>query len=169
MSTLARTVTVHPAYDCIGVQPCALGSKDCIPGTGGSHGRKSAEMHFVVSGEEAEVALVISTGWDLPTVPQRHRETWNPRGSFVELHTARARYEGQEGNEPRSDGTCKDWAGCYVDQGYLMSDAPTALLVEKGSDALWEWLENLYKDTISEMNKLTYTPRNEISDRFEPR
>ena len=151
--TLERIFRVLPAYDCIGVQPCVHGSERCIPGTGGSHGRKSAEMHLTVRGPDAEITLVISTGWDLPTVPAYHRGR-EPRGAFVEFHTARPRYEGQDRGEARPDGTCRDWAACYLDTGYTMSDEPTALLIAEGSDAVWAWLENLYDETQVEMDKL---------------
>lgn len=149
-----RIFNVKPAYDCIGVQPCVHGSKTCIPGTSGSHGRHNAEMHMTVRGAGAEVSLAIGTGWDLPTAPER-RDRDYPRGYFVELHTARPRYEGQDGGPPRPDGTCKDWVACYMDAGYLMSDEPARLLVTKGSEAVWEWLENVYARTQDEMDELT--------------
>lgn len=154
MAELERIFRVRPAYDCIGVQPCVHGSETCKPGTVGSHGRHNAEMHLTVRGTDAEVTLVISTGWDLPTVPARQRLNRHqdcPNGLFVEIHTARPRYDGQDGGAPRADGTCKDWAGCYLDAGYTMSDEPTRLLVEKGSDAAWTWLEDLYYTTQAEM------------------
>ncbi len=154
MSELERIFSVRPAYDCIGVQPCVHGSESCKPGAGGSHGRHNAEMHLTVRGPNAEVTLVVSTGWDLPTVPRHHRLTSTgdyPRGAFVQLHTARPRCEGQDGGPPRPDGTCKDWAACYQDTGYSMSDEPTRLLVEKGSEAAWAWLEDLYDATQAEM------------------
>ena len=153
MTELERVVTVKPAYDCIRVQPCVHGSQACIPGTGGSHGRHNAELHMTVRGEDAEITLVVMTGWDLPTVPAEYRigrEQDYPRGAFVEFHTARPRYEGQLRWEGRSGATCR-WDTCYVDTGYSMSDTPTRLLVEKGSDAVWEWLENLHAETVAEM------------------
>lgn len=149
-----RVFNIQPAYDCIRVQPCVHGSDACKPGTGGSHGRHNAEMHLTVRGVDAEVTLVISTGWDLPTVPAYQRLTATrdyPRGAFVEFHTARPRYDGDEATEPRPDGTCKDWPACYMDTGYSMADAPARLLVEQGSDAVWAWLENLYATTQAEM------------------
>lgn len=141
---------MKPAYDCIGVQPCVHGSPTCKPGTGGSHGRHNAELHMTVRGADAEVALIISTGWDLPTVPAHQRCIRHldyPRGAFVEIHTARPRYEGQGRREPQPGDSCFGWPGCYVDTGFTMSDQPTRLLVEKGSDATWEWLESLYART----------------------
>jgi hypothetical protein len=148
---MERIVKVRAAYDCIGVQPCVHGSERCIPGSGGSHGRNSAELYMTVRGPDAEISLAVNTGWDLPTVPDTARSSRSPSGMFVELHTARPRYEGQEGKPPQADGSCKDWDACYMDAGYTMSDTPTRLLVEKGSDAVWEWLEKLYYDTQFEM------------------
>lgn len=157
MSELEHIFHLRPAFDCIGVQPCVHGSERCIPGTGGSHGRKSAEMHLTVRGVDAEVTLVISTGWDLPTVPAHHRISRDgtyPRGVCVEMHTARPRHEGQDRREPRPDSACKDWADCYIDVGYMMSDEPTRLLVQEGSEAVWTWLETFYAATQAEMAAL---------------
>jgi hypothetical protein len=156
MSALERIVNVRPAYDCIGVQPCVFGSETCKPGTGGSHGRHNAELHMTVRGPDAEVTLAIGTGWDLPTIPEYqriNRHADSPSGRFVEIHTARPRYEGQDGGPPRADGTCENWDACYIDAGYTMSDEPTRLLVEKGSDATWEWLENLYGEVQADIAK----------------
>ncbi|OMC55353.1 hypothetical protein A5747_13235 [Mycobacterium sp. IS-836] len=157
MSTLERIVTVRPAYDCIGVRPCVHGSENCKPGTGGSHGRHNAEMHMTVRGPDAEVTLVISTGWDLPTVPAHHRLARNgeyPRGAFVEFHTARPCYEDQDRREPQPGDTCYGWPGCYVNSGYTMADEPTRLLVERGSDAVWAWLENQYAEAQMDVAKV---------------
>jgi hypothetical protein len=144
---LERIVSVVPAYDCIEVQPCVHGSDKCKPGSGGSHGRHNAELHMTLRGPDAEVSLVVGTGWDLPTVPEHQRVDRiinSPRGTCVEFHTAWPRYEGQPGSAPHPDGTCKNWAGCYSDRGFRLADEPTRLLVEKGSDAVWEWLESQY-------------------------
>lgn len=141
-----RIFTVHPAYDCIGVQPCVKGSEACKPGSGGSHGRHNAEMHLTVRGPDAEISLVIGTGWDLPTVPDRHTHR-GPTGCFVEFHTARPQYEGQDVRIPQSGDSCESWGACYVNSGYSMSDEPTLLLVEQGSDVVWAWLEALYVET----------------------
>jgi hypothetical protein len=157
VNELERIFHVRPAYDCIGVQPCVHGSERCIPGTGGSHGRYNAEMHLTVRGLDAEVTLVIGTGWDLPTVPAHHRRGDYPVGRFVELHTALPRYDGQDRCQPRPGDSCHGWAACYVDAGYLMADEPTRLLVEQGSDAAWSWLETLYAETQAEMAELTRT------------
>lgn len=156
--TPERIFRVLPAFDCIGVQPCVHGSETCKPGTGGSHGRHNAEIHLTVRGPNAEVSLVISTGWDLPTVPPHHRIARDgkyPRGAFVEMHTARPRYVGQDRREPQPGDSCYGWAGCYVGSSYMMSDEPTRLLVAAGSDAVWAWLEQQYAAVQDEMKQLT--------------
>ena len=146
MSVLQRIVNVRPAYDCIGVQPCVHGSENCKSGTGRSHGRHNAELHLTVRGEDAEVSLVIGTGWDLPTVPERHhRDRRYPDGVFVQTHTANPSYSGQHRLNPQPGGTCANWSSCYLNTGYSPADEPAALLVEKGLDAVWEWLENRYE------------------------
>lgn len=156
--SLERIVNIRPAYDCIGVQPCVHGSETCKPGAGGSHGRHNAELHMTVRGPDAEVTLVVGTGWDLPTVPPEarvNRLVEKPNGCFVEFHTARPRYEGQYRREPKPGDTCYGWPGCYVDSGYTMSDEPTRLLVAAGSDAVWAWLEQRYAAAQDEMKQLT--------------
>ena len=152
---LQRIVYVKPAYDCIGVQPCVHGSPKCIPGTGGSHGRHNAEIHFTLRGTDAEITFVTGTGWDLPSVPLHYRCARNehhPQGKFVEMHTARPRYAEQDRSDPRPDGSCANWADCYVDAGYRMADEPARLLVEQGSDAVWTWLEGEYARVVAEMD-----------------
>jgi hypothetical protein len=152
-----RHVYIRPAYDCLRVQPCVHGNERCSSGDpGGNHGVHNAELHMAVRGPEAEIILVVSTGWDLPTVPKGRRvmdiqDYPYPRGKLVSFHTARPRYEGQYRNEPDPDAWCKNWSHCYCDSGYRMADGPVALLVEKGSDAVWEWLENQYHETLMDM------------------
>ena len=152
-----RIIKIRPAYDCIEVQPCVHGSKDCIPGTGGSHGRHNAELQMTVRGPDAEVTVVISTGWDHPATPDDVRIARRldyPKGAFVEFHTAKPRYEGQESyHRPEPGDSCWGWPDCYLDTGYLMADTGAKLLVEKGSDAVWEWLENLYAETQADIAK----------------
>lgn len=149
---LERIFRIRPAYDCIRVQPCVHGSATCIPGTGGSHGRHNAELHLTVRGADAEITLAIGTGWDLPTVPAPYRGgVDHPQGMAVSFHTGRPRRAGQDRCDTIPGALCKDWAGCYADTGYSMADEPTRLLVEKGSDAVWEWLEALHAKTLAEM------------------
>ena len=150
-----RHVYIRPAYDCIRVQPCVHGNERCSSGDrGGNHGIHNAELQMTVRGPEAEVTLRIGTGWFLPVTPKKNLGTQYPYGYCVSFHTARPRYEGQEPGEVAPEGHCKDWGQCYWDAGFLMAEGPAALLVEKGSDAVWPWLENQYQEALMDMDKM---------------
>lgn len=138
-----RIVRIRPAYDCIAVQPCVHGSGRCGTDPGANHGRHNAEMQLALRGPAAEVILVVNTGWYLPETPVRVRwDTSVPRPAFVEFHSAAPMYEGQAPQGSR----CELWPACYGDSGYTIADEPTALLVRKGSDAVWEWLEDTHRE-----------------------
>ena len=153
---LQRLTHITAAYDCIR-NPCKFGSDKCKPGgrSGGNHGIHSCELRMTVRGPSAEIMLVIVTGWDLPTVPKHARpgQTY-PNGAYVEFHTAAPMYEDQEAAirmEVADDAVCKSWDRCYNDRSYLLSDTPTTLLVEKGSEAVWEWLEAQHDKVVCKM------------------
>lgn len=148
MGVFEREVRVRPAYDCLVVQPCVHGSNTCGVKPGQSHGRHNAEMHMVLRGHVAEVILVVGTGWDHPDTPQSAsiRNHWDtlPNGRFVEFHSSVPRYEGHEPQGTR----CERWPVCFGDVGYSMADVPARLLVVEGSDAVWAWLENAYRENF---------------------
>lgn len=150
MSEFERIVRVKPAYDCLVVRPCVHGSEKCGTTPGFNHGRHAAELHMIVRTPVAEVILGIGTGWDLPETPANFRDRQGPRGLFVEFHSSVPRYEGHE----TQGTTCELWPeGCYGDVGYSMSDIPAELLVRKGSDAVWEWLENEHREAFSSASR----------------
>ena len=165
MSALQRITRITAAYDCIRNQPCVHGSEKCQPGTGGNHGIHSCELHMTVRGAQVEITLVVITGWHLPTVPlQARRRTVGtyPNGAYVEFHTAMPMHAGQEPTirtELAPDAACQAWDNCYFDRGYLLADEPTALLVAKGSEAAWEWLERTHDRALCDMLDLVNTPR----------
>lgn len=152
---IERRVHIRPAYDCIRVQPCVHGNERCSSGDrGGNHGIHNAELQMTVRGPDAEITLLIGTGWFLPVTPNKDLGTTYPAGHCVVFHTARPRYEGQPSwDKPNPAAHCKDWGRCYSDAGYLMAEEPARLLVEKGCDAVWEWLENQYNEALMDMAK----------------
>lgn len=142
MSGYERIVTIKPAYDCLMIQPCVHGSKDCGTKPGASHGRHNAELWMTLRNQIAEVCLVVGTGWDLPQTPMAARIQEAPRSAFVEMHSSIPFYEEQS---PQG-GQCDLWETCYGDVGYTMADQPTRLLVTEGSDAVWAWLKELHRE-----------------------
>lgn len=128
------SITFRPAFDCLLVQPCVHGSSTCKPGSGGSHGRGSVQMFFVLTGPKGAVSLEILTGWGIDATPPN---LWGRAGSAcVALHSRTPRWED---HEKRMD--CMHLPeGCYYDVGFSMADEPWRLLREQGEDAMWEWL-----------------------------
>jgi hypothetical protein len=152
-----RVTWVAPAFDCLMVQPCVHGSAECGLNEGRSHGRHGADMFFMLKKDDADITLVVRTGWDHPLTPSTMRLTVGmdyPAGGRVEIHTAAPTYVGQDSRPTHPEGTCKDWPGdvCYFAEGYLLADEPTRLLVEKGSEAVWDWLEEHYRSVVDDMN-----------------
>lgn len=142
-----RIVTITPAYDCLMVQPCVLGSGACGTRPGANHGRNNAELRMTLRGTAGEVTLIVGTGWELPVTPKSVRLAGRsdlPRPVCVEFHSPDEQYDGHEPQET----TCDLWPQCYGNVNYTLADEPTALLVRSGSDAVWEWLENAYRDTF---------------------
>ena len=148
---LEHVVCFEQGYDCIKFE-CINGSKKCIPGTGGSHGRHGLGIRFVVKGDEGAVQFVLNTG----LTPQRAEPSsigirncdWACYMLPVDLgyHSKTPRYDGQE---PMAD-AC-EWCGgqsCYYDgSGLNASDAMYAL-VNGGGDALWEFLDAYYESVF---------------------
>jgi hypothetical protein len=140
-----QIVTVAPAFDCVVVQPCVHGSKRCGKDPGATHGRHNAEMRIILRNELAEVILVVNTGWYLPETPAfvgGRDDDRSPRPALVEFHSAVPMYEGDEPQGTR----CDLWPKCYGNTGYTIADEPTAMLVSKGLDAVWEWLKAEHRE-----------------------
>jgi hypothetical protein len=112
------------------------------------NGIASCKMFLVLKGSKGAVTLAVSTAWYLPCTREwkeiciaRHGlNTWEPRGDAVNYCSPVPLHDWQEGRE-----NC-DWLGCtcYGDIGFTMADEPFALLLSKGSDAVFEWLKNYY-------------------------
>lgn len=139
-----RWISVTPAYDCINKRPCHFGKDTCIPGTGGSHGRHSAEIAFYVAeqGNRANgvVQFIAATGWMLDETPER---AWGlPMAFDLGYHSPIPRYEG---HEPLTD-TCKYIDGkCYYDGSGLNADTPWMILRHHGSEHVWIYLEDYWR------------------------
>lgn len=141
--TFTREITIKPAYDCLKVQPCVHGSEKCgtVPGHG--HGRHNAEMHLRLATEQSEVVWVAGTNWFLPETPLSVQLPEVSKGRFVEWHSTTPQYED---HTPLGGGKCpRQWDTCYLDQSYWASDEGWVLLVSKGTDAVWEWLEGIWQ------------------------
>ena len=143
MSNLRREIRFIPAFD----KRHTDDSKNY-----GIHG---AEIYFYLIGDEGAVQFVIHTSWHLPHVQaELDRKTLNPRFPYLHhkpmatdigYHSKIARYEGQTALFEKCEFTN---GPCFYDGSTLNAKEPFEVLVSKGHEALWAWMENYYRDTL---------------------
>ena len=136
-----RIIRFEPGYDCIRFE-CVYGSKTCIPHTGGSHGVHGLTIRFVLRGDAGAVQFVIYSGW-LPE-PQPYGQA-HYMAADLGCHSRTPRYDGQG-----SMGPCEllDGTPCYYDGSGLNAEEPFRILCSFGHEALWAYLEEMYRHTF---------------------
>ena len=124
--TLERIVEFVPGYD----------KKD---EGWGIHG---VDLRMVLKGPRGAVQFVLYTGWYQPHLRKTMGAQW-PLPADVGYHSPEPRYDGQE---PMAE-ACEylDGAPCYYDGSGLRAEKVFDILTEKGSDGVWEYLEDEYK------------------------
>ena len=138
-----RTTTITPAFDKRHKDP----SKD--------YGIGCCDLRMVLVGPLGAVQFVAFTGWYLPQnfgdllnremdFFERHgfSLSLSPRGIDVGYHSPHAMYEGQEERD------CEVLPGgkCFYDGSSLRGDDWCKILVAEGSDAIWQSLEEEYRE-----------------------
>lgn len=132
-----RIIEFEPGHDCIRFE-CIHGSANCKPGAGGSHGRSSMGIRFVLIGKKGAVQFLIWTGW-LPEPEPFRMEKTVPIPADLGIHAKTLLWNQQ----PRFD--CKYIpAGCYYDGSGLRAADPFRVLLSHGEQALWSYLEAEY-------------------------
>lgn len=150
---MEHIVKFEGGFDCIEFE-CMRGSKTCVPGTGGTHGRHGMEIRFAVKGEDGAIQFLLYTGW----IPQRCepsgigcRECEWSSGPIMPAdlgyHSRNPRYADQT---PISD-KCEfcDGQPCYYDGSSLNANDAMYALVNGGEKALWEFLDGYYAATFN--------------------
>ena len=109
-------------------------------------GQHCAEMRFYVHGPKGSVQFVLYTGWyleglDKSPVYYKHK---------MDEPMPVPMYEDQS-----NCGYCKilDSDSCYYDGSTLNADKPFRILVSKGSEALWKYLKDYYKQVFNNETK----------------
>lgn len=99
-----------------------------------------------VLGHEAEVVFSMLTGW-YPVEGVRPAITG---GIEVTWHTAwpQESQTSEDRNAPNQDAACKDWTECYTQRAYGPANMLYMMLVEKGSESVYEWLEAEYQKLV---------------------
>jgi hypothetical protein len=143
---LTREISFRPAYD---------GRSSDSRKDYGIHG---ADMSWYVKGPKGVIQFVVHTNWYLPHVAQELSENiiarpsrylskpqhiiscFGPQAADLGYHAKRRQYKGQTKREDCH--LLKN--GCYHDGSGLNAEPVLALLIEKGSDAVWARLEEEY-------------------------
>ena len=125
-----------------------------------NYGIHCVELRMVVKGKEGAVQFVLYTNWNLPHVTNEFLSKpldrlgvkcfFTPLPADIGYHSPKPMSEGQE---PIS-GKCEYVNGksCYYDGSGMHAEKVYNLLVEKGSEEVWQYLENYYKETFEEKN-----------------
>jgi len=142
--SLRLEISIDPAYDY---------SKGLPDGTKGNYGIGSCRMRFIVRGEHGCMHWAFSTGWYLPEIQDQH---WKQGQRFAGISSSDL---GSHGYQPV-------WyhdIGCHCDRCQVdreccnLLDAPCYytghgtgtdlidVLLTKGSDAIWDILDDLYR------------------------
>ena len=139
MSNLERIVEFYPAFDKRDPDP----SKDY-----GIHG---VECLFVIKGKKGAVQFLIFTNWHLPHV-QKEFDTESmfnkPVPADLGYHSPKPIYKDQTAYK-----NCKwlDGKLCYYDGSSLGAERVYEILLTKGSEGVWKYLEGYYKGIFGEL------------------
>lgn len=142
---LERIVEFTPAFD----------KRDPDPKK--NYGVHGVDLRFVVKGDAGAVQFLIFTNWYLPHVHESivnrkyHHATdldnlFSPVPAGISYHSKLPRDPEQE---PSTE-ACEycDGQPCYFDGSILNAEKVFSLLVEKGDEAVWEFLEEYYNDRV---------------------
>ncbi len=131
MTTFTRSLTVRPAFDKVHTDPTK------------NYGVHGCDLVFqVVTPEKEGLTYVVFTNWFLPQTEARlerttmHRSLYKPISAGCDGHFHTPQYDGQSPVP-----ACHITGGeCYSD-GTSITDDLFGILLEKGSDGLFEALE----------------------------
>lgn len=119
-----------------------------------NYGIHGVDVAFYLMGPEGTVQFKLSTGWQLPHVALELRE----KGADICLqtmpidlgyHSPKPMYDGQ----PMMTDKCEfapDGGKCFYDGSSLNADPIFQVLLEKGSEGVWEELSKYYRYTFFE-------------------
>lgn len=106
------------------------------------YGIRSAMLRMILKGDEGAVQFVMSTGWYLESINLGLGSMRDPMGFDLGYHSPKPMYEDQ-GNV-MDDCPYLDGKPCYYDGSSLRAMEVTKLLIEKGHEAVWAYLEEEY-------------------------
>lgn len=146
---LTRRIRLRPGHNCIDFM-CKHGSKDCLPGKGGSHGLHGMHVEMGVVGRHGAIVFSFCL---IGMIPGRMKDGRFQSNSLDESVVAWDL--GFHANHPVYDKTDKpltddcEWTGggkCWYDGSTLNAEPVLGLLAEQGEEPVWEFLEGVYSN-----------------------
>lgn len=137
---LEHILKIYPAYD----------KRNSNPNK--NYGIHGVTMCFYVKGSKGAVQFMLYTNWHLPNVMDEFKHSSSeklflflkPLPVDLGYHSKKPHYKGQESSKCNFLKCGK----CYYDGSALNAQKPFDILVSKGSDKLWKYLEDYYRDVF---------------------
>lgn len=122
-----------------------------------NYGIHGVDMRMILKGDTGAVQFVVYTGWHLPHVQKEMRakmhpdkySLFEPMPADIGYHSLHPMYQDQDILSKE----CEYLNGkpCYYDGSGIMANEVYVILLEKGSDGVWEYLEKYYIERFGEL------------------
>lgn len=123
-----------------------------------NYGIGAVTIRFVLKGDKGAVQFYLLTSWHLPHVQEELKNkpphlslSIEPMPADLGYHSPVPRYEGQM--VTRESCEYLDGKPCYYDVSGLRAEGVFKVLLEKGSDGVWEFLEKEYRSLFEDNDK----------------
>jgi len=117
-----------------------------------NYGIHGVELCFYLTGDKGVVQFILYTNWNLPHIDT---QDWpeiikKPMPADLGCHSPKPMYEDQFSTDD-----CRLLPGktCYYDGSTLSADKAYKVLISGGSEGLWKFLEDYYKDVFVNRNE----------------
>ena len=116
----------------------------------GIHG---VDLIMTLKGEKGAVRFMLYTNWQLPAIKVEELPDClrKPLPADLGIHSPSPVYDGQEVSQKEC--LYLDNKPCYYDGSGLNAKPVYDVLLEKGSDGVWEYLENYYQEVFNQLIK----------------
>lgn len=112
-----------------------------------NYGVHGVDCLWLLKGEKGVVQFKIFTNWYLPHIQEKLKEIYGPMATDLGYHSPVPIYEDQK---PITS-NCEFTNGpCYYDGSSLNAQKLFEILVEKGSEAVWEEMTNFYRSVFGD-------------------
>ena len=146
---MERLTEINPAYDKRSDEPEK------------NYGIHGVDLRFVLKGELGAVQFVIYTNWHNENVQEEFlakrdfsnygQRRFLPMPADVGFHSPKPMDYQDESDTSRDECPYLDGKPCYYDGSGLHADKVYWIMVNEGGEAMWDYLEEFYKDVFGEL------------------